>query len=69
MYRNKIAQSKKAITAPHPSFILYPIKTVATTVRKTSTIREMNSKEKAGSAPIPKNPIYSKNIIPHSSFG
>jgi len=62
-YRNKKAQSKKAVTAPHPSFILYPIKIIAITANITRTIREMNSKEKAGSAPIPNNPIYSKNII------
>ena len=62
-YRNKNTQSKKAITAPHPSFILYPIKIIAITANITRTIREMNSKEKAGSSPIPNNPIYSKNII------
>ena len=62
-YRKKNAQNKKAITAPHPSFILYPIKIIAITANITRTIREMNSKEKAGSAPIPNNPIYSKNII------
>ena len=62
-YRKKNTQSKKAITAPHPSFILYPIKIIAITANITRTIREMNSKDKAGSAPIPNNPVYSKNII------
>ena len=62
-YRKKNAQSKKAITAPHPSFILYPTKIIAITANITRIIREMNSKEKAGSSPIPNNPIYSKNII------
>ena len=61
-YRKKNTHSKKAITAPHPSFILYPINIIAITVNITRIIREMNSKEKAGSSPIPNNPIYSKNI-------
>ena len=69
MYRKKNAQIKNAINAPHPSFILYPIMTIATTVSKTRTIREMNSKENPGSAPIPNNLVYSKNIIPYVSFG
>lgn len=38
------------------------------TANITRTIREMNSKEKAGSAPIPNNPIYSKNIISSRAF-
>jgi hypothetical protein len=67
-YRKKNAQIKIAITAPHPSFILYPIKIIANTENITRTIREMNSKEKAGSAPIPKKLIYSKNIICPGSF-
>ena len=69
MYRKKNAQIKNAINAPHPSFILYPIMTIATTISKTRTIREMKSKENSGSAPIPNNLEYSKNIIPHGSSG
>jgi len=56
------------MTAPHPSFILYPIAIIANIENRTRTIREINSKEKAGSDPIPKKPIYSKNIICPGSF-
>jgi hypothetical protein len=68
MYRKKNAQIKNAAVAPTFPFILYPTKTIATTVKKTRTIREMNSKENAGSTPIPNNLPYSKNIIPPAFF-
>ena len=67
MYRKKNAQIKNATAAPTFPFILYPMMTMATTDNITRTIREMNSKEKSGSAPIPNNLAYSKNIIPLNS--
>ena len=57
MYRKKNAKSKKAISAPHPSFILYPIAIIVNTEKRTKTTREINSKEKAGSVPNPKKSI------------
>ena len=67
MYRKKNAQIKNATAAPIFPFILYPIMTMAITENKIRTIREMNSKENSGSAPIPNNLPYSKNIIPLNS--
>jgi len=63
MYRNRNAQSKTAIIAPHTPFILNPINIRVNPDNVIRMMREMNSKEKSGSAPIANNLIYSKNMI------